>query len=118
MKSTLAEILLVLKTLTQEPVPDEFPMVLMVPREAMPCPCEAAYDEGKLYVRYDINWNDPRWISIVLHELEHHRQFMKWGPARDCDEWIARERQALAVQNQYLEATPVGWRPAMYATCR
>jgi hypothetical protein len=118
MKSTLAEMVLVLKALTGEPIPDKLPMVLIVPAETMPCPCEAAYDDGKLYVRQDINWNDPRWISIVLHELEHHRQFVRKGQARDCEEWMSRERQALLVQSQYLETTPVAWRPAMYATCR
>ena len=118
MKSTLAELMLVLRTLTAEPIPDEPPMILIVPREAMPCPCEAAYDDRKLYIKNDINWNDPRWISIVLHELEHHRQFVRHGGARDCSEWMAREQQALIVQSQYLETTAVGWRPAMYATCR
>ena len=118
MKSTLAELMLVLRTLTTEPLPEEPPMVLIVPREAMPCPCEAAYDDRKLYIRNDINWNDPRWISVVLHELEHHRQFVKRGEARDCEEWMARERDALAVQTQYLETTPIGWRPFMSASCR
>jgi len=118
MKGTLSELMLVLGSLTAEPMPPELPMVLMVPAESMPCPCEAAYDKGKLYVRQDINWNDPRWISIVLHELEHHRQYVRRGDARDCDEWLSRERQALAVQAQYLETTSVGWRPAMYASCR
>ena len=50
MKSTLAEMMLVLRTLTAEPIPDELPMVFIVPREAMPCPCEAAYDDRKLYI--------------------------------------------------------------------
>jgi len=118
MKSTLAEMLLVLRTLTAEPIPEELPMVLIVQREAMPCPCEAAYDDRKLYIRNDINWNDPRWISVVLHELEHHRQFVRRGTANDCEEWMAREREALAVQTQYLETTAVGWRPAFYASCR
>ena len=54
-----------LRTLTQEPIPDDLPMVLIVPKEAMPCPCEAAYDKGQLYIRNDINWTDPRWLSIV-----------------------------------------------------
>jgi len=118
MKSTLAEMLLVLRTLTAEPMLEELPMVLIVQREAMPCPCEAAYDDRKLYIRNDINWNDPRWISVVLHELEHHRQFVRRGNANDCEEWMAREREALAVQTQYLETTAVGWRPAFYASCR
>jgi hypothetical protein len=118
MKSTLAELLLVLRTLTTEPFPDELPVVLIAPREAMPCPCEAAYDKGRLYIRNDINWNDHRWISIVLHELEHHRQFVRRGDARDCDEWVSRERDALTVQTQYLETTPIAWRPLMAASCR
>lgn len=118
MKSTLVELLFVLRTLTQEPVPDDLPMVLIVPAESMPCPCEAAYDDRRLYIRNNINWTDPRWLSIVLHELEHHRQFVKRGDARDCTEWLAREQEALAVQRQYLEGTPVGWRPAMSVTCQ
>lgn len=118
MKSTLAEMLLVLKTLTAEPIPNELPVVMIVPAEAMPCPCEAAYDDRKLYIRHDINWNDPRWISIVLHELEHHRQFVRHGSASDCQEWVAREREALAVQTQYLENANAAWRPFMTASCR
>lgn len=118
MKSTLVELLLVLRTLSGEPTPDELPMVLIAPGDAMPCQCEAAYDDRKLYIRNDINWNDHRWISIVLHELVHHRQFVARGTARDCTEWLAREQQALAVQTQYLETTAVGWRPALYASCQ
>jgi hypothetical protein len=118
MKSTLAEMMLVLKTLTTEPVPEEPPMVLIVPAETMPCACEAAYEDRRLYIRNDINWNDPKWISVVLHELEHHRQFVKRGQARDCEEWMARERDAVAVQTQYLETTNSGWRPMMTGTCR
>jgi hypothetical protein len=117
LKSTLVELLFVLRTLTQEPTPDKLPMVLIVPKESMPCQCEAAYDDQKLYISNDINWNDPRWISIVLHELQHHRQFMKRGVARDCTEWMAREQEALAVQRQYLESTDSGWRPFMTAKC-
>ena len=117
MKSTLVELLFILRTLTPDPIPDELPMVLIVPAESMPCPCEAAYDDRKLYIRNDINWTDPRWLSIVLHELEHHRQFVKRGAAHDCTEWMAREQEALAVQRQYLEGTPIGWRPFMTATC-
>lgn len=118
MKSTLAEMLLVLRTLTAEPVPEEPPMVYIVPVQSMPCACEAAYDDRRLYIRNDINWNDPRWISVVLHELEHHRQFVRRGQARDCDEWMSRERDALAIQNAYLESANSSWRPAAAVTCR
>ena len=118
MKSTLVELMFILRTLTPEPIPDELPMVLIVPAESMPCPCEAAYDDRKLYIRNDINWTDPRWLSIVLHELEHHRQFVKRGAARDCTEWMAREQEALAIQRQYLEDAQSSWRPAMTASCR
>ena len=118
MKSTLVELLFVLRTITQEPIPDDLPMVLIVPKEAMPCPCEAAYDKGQLYIRNDINWTDPRWLSVVLHELEHHRQFAKRGEARDCTEWMTREQEALAVQRQYLEDAQSSWRPVMSASCR
>lgn len=118
MKSTLVELLLVLRTLTPEAIPEEPPLVYIVPAESMPCVCEAAYEDRRLYIRNDINWNDPKWISVVLHELEHHRQFVKKGEARDCDDWIAREREALAVQSLYLEATNSAWRPLLNVTCR
>jgi hypothetical protein len=118
MKSTLAELMLVLRMLTSEPMPEGLPTVLIVPREAMPCPCEAAYDKGQLYIRNDINWTDRRWLSIVLHELEHHRQFARRGEARDCTEWMAREQEALAIQRQYLEDTQSSWRPMMVAGCK
>jgi hypothetical protein len=118
MRSTLVELMFVLRTLTPEPVPDDLPMVLIAPREAMPCACEAAYDKGQLYIRNDINWTDPRWLSIVLHELEHHRQYALRGEARDCAEWMDREQEALMVQRQYLEDAQVAWRPIMSVTCR
>jgi hypothetical protein len=117
-KSTLVELMFVLRTLTPEPMPDEVPMLLIVPTESMPCPCEAAYDNGKLYIRNDINWNDPRWLSVVVHELIHHRQFVKRGEARDCTEWLTREQEALTIQRQFLESTPVGWRPLMSVACQ
>jgi hypothetical protein len=118
MHSTLVELLFVLRTSTQEPMPDDLQMVLVVPKEGMPCPCEAAYDNGQLIIRNDINWTDPRWLSIVLHELEHHRQFAKRGEARDCAEWMAREQEALVVQRQYLEDTRSSLRPVITASCR
>lgn len=118
MKSTLVELLLVLKTLSHEPIPEDLPMVLIAPREAMPCACEAAYDKGHLYIRNDINWTEPRWLSIVLHELEHHRQYALRGEARDCAEWLDREQQALMLQRQYLEDAQSPWRPMMTASCR
>jgi len=118
MRSTLVELLFVLKTLTHEPIDEDLPMVLIAPKQAMPCACEAAYHKGHLYIRNDINWTDPRWLSIVLHELEHHRQFALRGEARDCAEWLAREQEALSVQSQYLEEVQSSWRPLMNATCR
>jgi hypothetical protein len=97
LKSTLVELMFVLRTLTPEPMPDELPMVLIVPSESMPCPCEAAYDDRKLYIRNDINWTDPRWLSVVVHELVHHRQFVRRGDARDCI-GVARPRAGSIVR--------------------
>jgi hypothetical protein len=118
MKSTLAELLIVLSTITGEPFPEELPTLLIVPPVEMPCNCQAAYDNGRIYVRNDINWREPRWLSVVLHELEHHRQFVKSGPAQGCHEWLDRERQAIRVQTAYLEKTSTAWRPLLMVSCR
>ena len=117
-QSTLQQLLLILSALTNEPAPVEPPTILIVPAYAMPCTCEAAYDQRKLYLRNDINWTDPRWLSIVLHELEHHRQFLRRGSAHDCVDWMDRERQALLLQTEYLEKARSGYRPAMSLACR
>jgi hypothetical protein len=116
--STLRDLLLILSTLTNEPMVPEPPTIMIVPDYAMPCTCEAAYDQRKLYLRNDINWTDPRWLSIVLHELEHHSQFLKHGSARDCREWVEREQEALRVQTEYLEKTRSGYRPMLSVACR
>lgn len=118
MKSTLGELLFFLTTLTADPLPEDLPTLMVVPPAAMPCKCEAAYDEGKIYVRNDINWQEPRWLSVIVHELEHHRQFLKYGTAKDCDDWVDREWQAHQVQTLYLERSPTSWRPIMMASCR
>jgi len=117
-QSTLHQLLLILSALTNEPTPVEPPTILIVPAYAMPCTCEAAYDQRKLYLKNDINWTDPRWLSIVLHELEHHRQFLRRGNAHDCTEWLDREREALLLQTAYLEEVRSGYRPAMSLACK
>lgn len=116
-RGTLVELVLVLRTLTQEPAPVELPIVMVVPKAAMPCACDAAYMDEKLHIRNDIDWHDPRWLSIVLHELAHHRQFLRSGIARDCTEWMRREREALEIQTQYLEDVNSAWRPLNSYTC-
>ncbi len=40
--------------------------------------------------------------SILLHELVHYLQWSEAGPAKSCDEWRDRERQAIAVQTRVL----------------
>jgi hypothetical protein len=114
---TFFELLLVLHTLTQQPVPTDLPMIVIVSRSAMPCACEAAFDDEKLYLRNDINWQDPKWLSIVLHELAHYSQFSRNGPARDCNDWLSRERQAIEIQIDYLESVNSPWRPINSYRC-
>jgi hypothetical protein len=116
--STLTDLLLILSALTNDTTLAEPPMIVIVPAHAMPCQCEASYEDRKMYLRNDVNWTDPRWLSIVLHELEHHRQFLKRGTAHDCSEWMERERQALLLQTEYLERSLSGYRPAMTVACR
>lgn len=40
--------------------------------------------------------------SILLHELVHYLQWSIAGPAKSCEEWLDRERQAIAVQSRTL----------------
>jgi hypothetical protein len=117
MNGTLATLIEALVALSGQAIPAPAPVVLMVEERQMPCRCKAAYDAGRVYIRNDIDWTDQAWLSTVLHELAHHAQFLKRGPARNCDEWQARELEALQLQTEYLTSRNSAYRPAMMAAC-
>ena len=62
------------------------------------------YRDGIIYLDNQIDLRTPMGISIILHELVHHFQFAKAGPAKDCDEWQQREQFAYAEQQRFLSA--------------
>jgi len=117
MNGTLATLLEALVILTGQPLSSPPPVVMIVEERQMPCRCKAAYLDGTVYVRNDIEWADEAWLSTVLHEIAHHAQFLKRGPARNCEEWQARELEALQLQTKYLTTKNSGYRPAMMAAC-
>lgn len=51
--------------------------------------------------------------SVLVHELTHHVQRHQKGPASGCADWLERERQAFAVQTQWLRANGVRPPPLM-----
>ena len=81
-----------------------------------PCRVFAWYSpEGIIYLdkRLDPE-RDLAARSILVHELVHHaQQAAKRGPAANCLEWAAREREAYAIQARWLRQHQVrikkGW---------
>jgi hypothetical protein len=56
------------------------------------------YDSGNLFVRPD----KAEDCAVFVHEMTHHYQYLKRGPAMSHEEWIAREIEAVRVE--------MGWR--------
>jgi hypothetical protein len=67
------------------------------------CPVYGMYQDGKVYVREDLDFDQPHPMSVLVHEFVHHFQALKKGAPYACDDWLAREQQAYAIQAHILE---------------
>ena len=77
-------------------------------------------DTGVVYIDEEYKTVDGFNGSIVVHEFVHFLQDESGTFGSSCDDFIAREHEAYAVQNQYLmEATTVLRRAgSLVAGCR
>lgn len=57
-----------------------------------------AYGRGVMYVR------DVDNCSVILHELVHHVQWLRYSDAQDMHEWQRRENQAAALVTMLAES--------------
>lgn len=130
--SLVAELLTTIHLLAGYPAAPVQPEIYRVPQAVLaervchkPCGVRAYYqrDEGvyldeTLDVRSDLFDR-----SILLHELVHHMQAVSGRfdtMASECDRWNSAEREAYALQNQYLgevQSTRRVSMPGLVATC-
>jgi len=66
------------------------------------CPVYGGYvGDGKLYI--DSQLDDSTYSqSIVLHEIVHYLQDLSGKYGKDCQSWYQNEKEAYAIQNQWL----------------
>jgi hypothetical protein len=94
--------------------PARLPVVRMVPRAQMcqmigwpeTCPVRGlTSDDGTVYLDERLRLTDPHDSAIMVHELAHYVDFMRWGPPQDCEAWLQREERAYALQIHALRLT-------------
>lgn len=72
------------------------------------CQCKNSrggiYRDSSIYLWIGVDLDSLFGQSIVLHELQHHIQFVRHGFFRGCDEWYRREWEAIRAQNDWLSA--------------
>lgn len=72
------------------------------------CPVLAVYDLNTkvIYLLDTMRYDQPIFVSVVVHELVHHVQHHHgwFEELSDCEKWASRETQAYAIQNQWLGA--------------
>jgi hypothetical protein len=112
-----AEILLSLQPFMAGAQVQPPPMVAVEPRVLQmrvcgrPCRVLAWYSpDGTIHIdnRLDIETRMTH-RSIVVHELVHHVQRARLGSAaKDCDDWLAREREAYLAQARWLRSMGLG----------
>lgn len=112
-----AEILLSLQPVLAGAQVQPPPMVAVEPRVLQmrvcgrPCQVLAWYSpHGTIYIdnRLDIETRMAD-RSIVVHELVHHVQRTRLGStAKDCDDWLMREREAYLAQARWLRSKGLG----------
>lgn len=68
------------------------------------CTTGALYKESHVYLTAAVDLGSLFGLSMLVHELYHHVQFVRRGPVRGCYDWIQREMEATAVQNRWLSA--------------
>jgi hypothetical protein len=71
------------------------------------CSVSAIYESGTIYLDNDIDFNNSLDKSIILHELVHHVQWIKYGSTLDCQRWFANEREAYKIQAKYLKSKKI-----------
>lgn len=56
---------------------------------------KGAYHFSTISIRPDAD------CGVLVHEMAHHKQFSKKGPATDWDEWLDREQEALRIERSW-----------------
>lgn len=77
-----------------------------------PCPVYALFDPGEgILVDDSLDLvGDTAAQSVLLHELVHYLQWAASGRrARNCEEWMAREREAYRIQFAWLLSRDYVW---------
>ncbi len=101
----LLELLLIASDISGLPIPEPMPAVRVASAEAMPCTCAGAYLDGVLWLREDLDLQQPFGRSVIVHELTHHLQAHELGTPRDAADRFGREVAAIEAQNRYLRLT-------------
>lgn len=92
-------------------MPERAPTIYLVDRPRLQqlacnggnCPARGWQQGEAVYIDGSLDFARPADAAVLLHELVHWFQFARWGPAQDCLDWIARERQAYLIQAYELE---------------
>lgn len=94
------------------PLAERPPKIKLVPvaelRKAA-CPSNPVCDvhgmqiADTVYLDDALDMADPYNGTILLHEMVHFLQWSKYGPAKDCLEWLQREMEAYGLQNHVLQ---------------
>lgn len=88
------------------PLPDVAPEIRIASEakiQELVCPGEkcrivGVESNGVVYIRDDVDFSQPKSLLILAHELTHYMQHKARGRAKNCEEWMDRERQAFAVE--------------------
>ena len=125
----LVELFRVIHAVAGYPVPVTLPEVHVVPLQQLqarvcgsPCPVRAFYIQNEgVFIEQSLDFRkDPRARAVLLHELVHHVQALtgRFDSMPRCQAWYAREREAYAVQNEYLRVLGERVRQYMPAVAR
>lgn len=99
------------QALSKYKLPDIAPVVDYVPQEklaALVCQhvCPQIYGAqvgNKVYIADSLDMEDPMNRSVMFHEFIHFLQWANKGEAKDCQEYLEREREAYGWQKYILE---------------
>jgi hypothetical protein len=74
-------------------------MPVSPPRVFVTVPIKLAgwYDSGIVFIRPD----KAEDCAVYVHELTHHYQYLKHGPAKSHEEWLQREIEAVRVEMRW-----------------
>ena len=93
-------------------IPDKPPTIKVVDRPVLcriaglPDACRArglTNVDGVIYLDSALDFADPLDASVLIHELVHYVDWMRDGPAYNCEQWMRREYHAYTIQGQALE---------------